>query len=39
LEIHAYDEALAAQIYRHVVQEYVALFGQMAGTIQGLSWE
>ncbi len=39
LTSHAYDEALAAQIYRHVIQEYVALFGRMAGTLQSLSWD
>jgi nucleotidyltransferase substrate binding protein (TIGR01987 family) len=39
LTSHAYDEALATRIYRHVVQEYVALFGQMAVTIQTLPWD
>jgi nucleotidyltransferase substrate binding protein (TIGR01987 family) len=39
LASHAYDEALASRIYQHVVQEYVALLGQMAGKIQTLSWE
>lgn len=39
LTSHAYDEALAARIYRHVIQEYVALLGQMADGIQTLSWE
>ena len=39
LASHAYDEALAIRIYQHVVQEYVALLGQMADKIQTLSWE
>jgi nucleotidyltransferase substrate binding protein (TIGR01987 family) len=39
LTSHAYDEALAILIYQHVVQEYVALLGQMADKIQTLSWE
>ena len=39
LTSHAYDEALATRIYQHVVQEYVALLGQMADKIQTLSWE
>jgi nucleotidyltransferase substrate binding protein (TIGR01987 family) len=39
LTSHAYDEALATRIYRHVVQDYVALLGEMADKIQSLSWE
>jgi nucleotidyltransferase substrate binding protein (TIGR01987 family) len=39
LTSHAYDEALATRIYQHVVQDYVALLGQMAEKIQTLSWE
>jgi nucleotidyltransferase substrate binding protein (TIGR01987 family) len=39
LTCHAYDEALATRIYQHVVQDYAALFGQMADKIQTLSWE
>jgi nucleotidyltransferase substrate binding protein (TIGR01987 family) len=39
LTSHAYDEALATRIYQHVVQDYTALLGQMAGKIQALSWE
>jgi nucleotidyltransferase substrate binding protein (TIGR01987 family) len=39
LTSHAYDEALAIRIHQHVVQEYVALFGQMGGKIQSLSWD
>jgi nucleotidyltransferase substrate binding protein (TIGR01987 family) len=39
LTSHAYDEALATRIYRHVVQDYVALLGRMAETIQTLSWD
>ena len=36
---HAYDEALAARIYHHVVQDYATLLGQMSERIQALSWE
>ena len=39
LTSHAYAEALATRIYQHVVQEHVALLGQMADKIQTLSWE
>jgi nucleotidyltransferase substrate binding protein (TIGR01987 family) len=39
LTSHAYDEALAARIYRHVVQDYATLLGQMSERIQTLSWE
>ena len=39
LTSHAYDEALAIRIYRHVVQEYTALLGEMEGRIQKLTWE
>jgi len=39
LTSHAYDEALATRIYRHVVKDYAALLTQMAGQIQTLSWE
>ena len=39
LTSHAYDEALAARIYRHVVDDYAKLLGQMAATIQTLSWD
>lgn len=39
LTSHAYDEALATQIYRHVVEDYAALMGQMAGRIEKLSWD
>jgi nucleotidyltransferase substrate binding protein (TIGR01987 family) len=39
LTSHAYDEALATRIYRRVVEDYVALLGQMAGKIATLSWE
>ena len=39
LTSHAHDEALAARIYNHIVQEYAALLDQMAGRIEALSWE
>jgi len=39
LTSHAYDEALAIRIYRHVVQDYATLLQQMAEKIQTLSWE
>jgi nucleotidyltransferase substrate binding protein (TIGR01987 family) len=38
LASHAYDEALATRIYQHVARDYAALLGQMAETIQTLSW-
>ena len=39
LTSHAYDEALAGSIYRHVVRDYAPLLGAMAGRIQSLAWE
>jgi nucleotidyltransferase substrate binding protein (TIGR01987 family) len=39
LTSHAYDEALAARIYRNIVKDYAPLLGAMAGTIQNLSWD
>ncbi|MGD0261410.1 MAG: nucleotidyltransferase substrate binding protein [Verrucomicrobiota bacterium] len=39
LTSHAYDEALAARIYQHVVRDYSALLGAMAGKIQTLTWD
>ncbi|MBL8694391.1 MAG: nucleotidyltransferase substrate binding protein [Planctomycetes bacterium] len=39
LTTHAYDEALANQIYRHIVQDYAPLLGAMATRIQTLSWD
>lgn len=39
LASHAYDEALAARIYQHVVRDYSALLGAMAGKIQTLTWD
>lgn len=39
LTSHAYDEALASQIYRHIVQNYAPLLGGMAAKIQGLQWD
>lgn len=37
LTSHAYDEALAIRIYQHVVRDYAALLGAMAGKIQTLT--
>ena len=39
LTSHAYDQALAASIHAHIVGEYAALLGTMAGRIQSLSWD
>ena len=39
LTSHAYDEALARQIYRHIVREYASLLGGMADKIQTLQWD
>ena len=39
LTSHAYDQALAASIHLHIVREYAALLGTMAGRIQALSWD
>ena len=39
LTSHAYDEALANRIYRHIVRDYAALLGSMASRIQSLEWE
>jgi len=39
LTSHAYDEALARQIYRHIVQDYASLLGGMADKIQTLPWD
>ena len=39
LTSHAYDEALARQIYGHIVHDYAPLLGRMAGKIQSLAWE
>jgi nucleotidyltransferase substrate binding protein (TIGR01987 family) len=39
LTSHAYDEALARQIYGHIVQDYASLLGGMAEKIQTLTWD
>ena len=39
LTSHAYDEALAGQIYRNVVHYYSPLLSAMAAKIQTLAWE
>jgi nucleotidyltransferase substrate binding protein (TIGR01987 family) len=39
LTSHAYDEALARQIYGHIVQDYASLLGGMAEKIQTLRWD
>lgn len=36
---HAYDETVASQIYRHIVQDYTPLLGRMAEKIQSLAWD
>lgn len=38
LTSHAYDEALAASIYRNIVREYSPLLATMAGRIAALDW-
>lgn len=39
LTSHAYDEALANQIYGHIVDDYAGLLGGMARKIQTLAWD
>lgn len=39
LTSHAYDESLAHQIYRHIVEIYAPLLGSMADKIQTLNWD
>lgn len=39
LTAHAYDEALASQIYRHIVHDYATALGDMARQIQTLEWD
>jgi len=39
LTSHAYDEALACRIYRHVIQDYARLLGQMSERIHALAWD
>ena len=39
LTSHAYDEALATRIYRHVAQDYVTLLERMSTRIQTLAWD
>ena len=39
LASHAYDEALARQIYQHIVQDYAPRLGGMADQIQTLKWD
>lgn len=39
LTSHAYDEALARQIYQHIVEVYAPLLGSMADKIQTLNWD
>ncbi len=39
LTTHAYDEALANQIYQHIVRDYSSLLGGMADKIQTLEWD
>ena len=39
LSSHAYDEALAKRIYRHIVRDHAPLLGMMARRIQSLEWD
>ena len=39
LTSHAYDEALANRIYRHIAHDYAPLLGSMARKIQTLEWD
>lgn len=39
LTSHAYDEALANRIYRHIVRDYTPLLVVMARRIQTLPWD
>lgn len=39
LTSHAYDEALANQIYGHIALDYARLLGGMADKIQTLNWD
>lgn len=39
LTSHAYDKALAEEIYERIVRDYAPLLGTMAQRIQALSWE
>ncbi|MCS5699352.1 nucleotidyltransferase substrate binding protein [Cyanobium sp. FGCU-52] len=38
LTSHAYDEALARQIYGHIVEDYASLLADMAERVQTLEW-
>jgi nucleotidyltransferase substrate binding protein (TIGR01987 family) len=39
LTSHAYDEALAARIYRNIARDHAPLLGVMAERIQALAWD
>ncbi len=39
LTSHAYDEALATRIYRHIVKDYAVILAEMGKKIQTLTWE
>jgi len=39
LTSHAYDEALASQIYQHIVHDYARILNEMAARIQTLDWD
>jgi nucleotidyltransferase substrate binding protein (TIGR01987 family) len=39
LTSHAYDEALANRIYRHIVRNHTPLLASMADKIQFLEWD
>jgi nucleotidyltransferase substrate binding protein (TIGR01987 family) len=39
LASHAYDEALAASIYQHMVKDYARALGALSEKIQTLTWD
>ena len=39
LTSHAYDEAVAARIYLHIVENYAGLLASMAAQIEQLEWD
>jgi nucleotidyltransferase substrate binding protein (TIGR01987 family) len=39
LTAHAYDEAVAARIYGHIVKDYTGILAEMVKKIQTLAWD
>jgi nucleotidyltransferase substrate binding protein (TIGR01987 family) len=39
LTSHAYDQALASRIYRHIVRDYARLLGEMSAKMETLTWD